>query len=89
VKALADFIVYKERALQHFQYVECNIQAIKDTCWLQKYLKEFPQGDISKVAVDSLRPDEYAYLDTQMEDLEEIQDPENRQLEVKHQGQKK
>ena len=34
LKALANFIAYKERALQRLQYVERNIQAIEDTHWL-------------------------------------------------------
>jgi hypothetical protein len=70
---LADFIVYKERALQHLQYIKRNLQAIEDTCWLQNYLKEFPQANRSEAAAGSFWPDEYAYLGTQMEGPEETQ----------------
>jgi hypothetical protein len=42
-------------------------------------LKEFSQANRSKAAVGLFWPDEYAYLSTQMEDLEEIQDPKNWQ----------
>jgi hypothetical protein len=79
LKALADFIAYKERALQCLQYVEHYIQAIEDTRWLQNYLKEFPLVDRREAAASSFRPDEYAYVGTQIGDLEETQDPENRQ----------
>jgi hypothetical protein len=81
LRALADFIAYKERALQRLQYVECNIQGIEDTRWLQKYLKEFPLADRSEATVGSFWPDENTYLGIQIEDLEETQDPENRQHE--------
>ena len=37
LKALADFIAYKEHALQRLQYVKHNLQAIEDTRWLQNY----------------------------------------------------
>jgi hypothetical protein len=73
LKALVDFIVYKERALQHLQYIKRNLQAIEDTCWLQNYLKEFPQANRSEAAAGSFWPDEYAYLGTQMEGPEETQ----------------
>ena len=69
--------------LQRLQYIKCNIQAIEDTCWLQKYLKEFPLVDKSKATTGSLWLDEYAYLDTQIGDPEEIQDPKNQQYESK------
>jgi hypothetical protein len=78
LKALADFIAYKERALQRLQYVERNLQAIEDTRWLQNYMKEFPRADRSEAAVGSFWPNEYAYLGTQMEAPEETQDTENR-----------
>jgi hypothetical protein len=81
LKALVDFIAYKERALQRLQYVERNIQAIEDTCWLQNYLKEFPLADRREAATGSFWPDEYAYVGIQIGDLEETQDPENRQHE--------
>ena len=70
LKALADYIAYKERALQCLQYVEHNLQAIEDTCWLQNYLKDFPRVDKSEAAVDSFWPDEYAYFGREMEGLE-------------------
>jgi hypothetical protein len=59
LKALVDFIAYKERVLQHLQYVERNIQAIEDTRCLQKYLKEFPQIDKSEAIVGSFWLDKY------------------------------
>ena len=81
LRALADFIVYKEHALQCLQYIEHNIQAIADTYWLQKYLKEFALVDRSEFAVGSFWPNQYTYLAIEIEDLEETQNLENRQLE--------
>jgi hypothetical protein len=76
---LVDFIAYKEHALQRLQYIECNIQAIEDTCWLQNYLKEFPRANRSKAVAGSFWLDEYAYFGIQIEDPEETQDIENWQ----------
>jgi hypothetical protein len=54
LKALADFIAYKEYVLQHLQYVECKLQAIEDIHWLQTYLKDFPQANRIKATARHL-----------------------------------
>jgi hypothetical protein len=81
LKALAEFIEYKEHALHRLQYVERNIQAIEDTRWLKNYLKEFPLTNRREAAAGSFWPDVYAYVGTQIGDPEETQDPKNRQHE--------
>jgi hypothetical protein len=45
LKALDDFIAYKERCVERLHNVEKNLQAIDETRWLKQYLKEFLDGD--------------------------------------------
>jgi hypothetical protein len=45
LRALDEFIAYKERCVEILQNVEKNLQAIDETYWLKQYLKEFPDGD--------------------------------------------
>jgi hypothetical protein len=45
LRALDEFIAYKERCVERLQHVEKNLQAIDETRWLKQYLEEFPDGD--------------------------------------------
>ena len=42
LKALDEFIGYKERCVERLQNVERNLEAIEEVKWLASYLKEFP-----------------------------------------------
>jgi hypothetical protein len=41
LRALDDFIAYKERCVERLQNVEKNLQAIEETRWLKQYLEDF------------------------------------------------
>lgn len=45
LKALDDFIAYKDRCIQRFQYVEVNRDAKHEAQRLKQYLAEFPKKD--------------------------------------------
>jgi hypothetical protein len=45
LRALDEFIAYKERCVERLQNIEKNLQAIDETRWLKQYLKEFPDGN--------------------------------------------
>ena len=47
LKALDDFIEYKERCIQRLQYVEKNREAKHEAERLKQYLAEFPMKDQS------------------------------------------
>jgi len=42
LRALDEFIGYKERCVERLHNVERNLQAIDEVKWLASYLKEFP-----------------------------------------------
>jgi hypothetical protein len=50
LKALGEFIAYKEKCVERIQHVEENLQAIEEARWLIKYLKNFPLQDRSENA---------------------------------------
>jgi hypothetical protein len=41
LRALDDFIAYKERYVERLQNVEKNLQTIEEIRWLKQYLKDF------------------------------------------------
>lgn len=45
LRALQEFIAYKERCVSRLQYVEKNLRAIDEAKWLMQYLIEFPTKD--------------------------------------------
>jgi hypothetical protein len=45
LRALDEFIAYKERCVERLQNMEKNLQAIDETRWLKQYLKEFSDGN--------------------------------------------
>ena len=45
LKALGDFIAYKEKCIQRFQHVEVNHDAKEQAIRLKQYLTEFPRKD--------------------------------------------
>jgi hypothetical protein len=45
LRALDEFIAYKERYVERLQHVEKNVPAIDETRWLKQNLEEFPDGD--------------------------------------------
>jgi hypothetical protein len=45
LRALDDFIAYKERCVKRLQNVEKNLQAVEETRWLKQYLEDFPGAD--------------------------------------------
>jgi hypothetical protein len=45
LRALDNFIAYKEKYVERLQNVEKNLQAIKETQWLKQYLEDFPRAD--------------------------------------------
>jgi hypothetical protein len=45
LRALDDFIAYKERCVERLQNVEKNLQAIEETRWLKHYLEDFFGAD--------------------------------------------
>lgn len=53
LKALDDFIAYKERCVQRFQHVERNLEAIDEAERLKLYLAEFPHKDRLEEQVSS------------------------------------
>ena len=48
LKALDEFIAYKEKCVERMQYVEKNLVAIEEAQSLKDYLKEFPNKDRSE-----------------------------------------
>ena len=50
LRALQDFVAYKEKCVERFQNVEKNLEAIDQAKWLADYLEEFPEQDRSTAA---------------------------------------
>ena len=53
LKALDDFVAYKERCVQRFQHLERNLEAIDEAARLKLYLAEFPHKDRTQEQVSS------------------------------------
>jgi hypothetical protein len=59
IKALRNFITYKERAVRRLQHVEKNLEAIEETEKLIAYLQEFPARERREATRDPFWPDEF------------------------------
>jgi hypothetical protein len=58
LRALDDFIVYKERCISRYQHVEKNIDAIEETKEMKKFLLEHPRQDRGEEEKESIWPTE-------------------------------